>query len=81
MKQRSQIGKYIRKEDVLNAKTGREFVTPNNKSYTFNYSKEGAKYTFIITYKGHNMRISESDFNRTPIDSLLQTMEQGLQIV
>ena len=79
LKQHNQIGKYTKKEDVLNAKVGRIFVTPKNNEYTFNYKKEGRKYIFIISYKGYNMQISESDFNRTPIDTLIDVMKKSIK--
>ena len=50
MKQVNQIGKYTKKDDVLLAKAGRTFVTPNNKEYIFDFLKEGSKYIFIINY-------------------------------
>lgn len=80
MKQHNQIGKYTKKEDVLNAKVGRIFVTPKNNEYMFNYQKEGKKYIFIITWNGYNMKISESDFNRTPIDTLIEAIKKGSKI-
>ena len=80
MKQHNQIGKRYRKLEILEAKKGRTFVTPNNKEYQFDFIKEGNKYTFVIIYKGNRMRMSESDFNRTNIDSLLNSIEQGLLI-
>lgn len=80
LKPSSQIGKYTKKEEVLNAKVGRIFVTPKNNEYTFNYRKEGRKYIFIISYKGYNMQVSESDFNRTPIDTLIEILKKGIAI-
>jgi len=44
MKQHNQTGKYIKKQDRLDAKKGRTFITPNNDEYTFDdYYKEGRK--------------------------------------
>jgi hypothetical protein len=80
MKQHNQIGKYTKKEEVLLAKSGKTFVTPNNKSWVFSYVKQGNKYIFCIEYKGYKMHIPESDFNKTNIDDLLCTMEQGMAI-
>jgi len=68
------------KEEVLSAISGKTFVTPNNKSYVFSYTKHGSKYIFCIEYKGYKMQIAESDFNRTKIDDLLCAMEQGVAI-
>lgn len=78
MKQRNQIGKYTKKEDILNAKYGKTFVTPNNKNYVFTYRKEGKKYIFIIEYKDHKMQVTEHDFNTHSIDVLIETIEREL---
>jgi len=80
MKQHNQIGKYTKKEEVLSAKSGKTFITPNNKSYIFTYTKYDSKYIFCIEYKGYKMLITESDFNKTKIDDLLCTMERGIAI-
>jgi hypothetical protein len=80
MKQVNQIGKYTKKEDVLMAKSGKTFVTPNNKEYIFDFEKEGRKYIFVINYLGYRMRINESDFNRTNIDDLLCSIEKSIQV-
>lgn len=80
MKQVNQVGKYTKKDDVLTAKAGRTFVTPNNKKYVFDFTKEGRKYIFVINYLGYKMRISESDFNRANIDDLLCSMEKSIQV-
>jgi hypothetical protein len=80
MKQVNQIGKYTKKDDVLMAKAGRTFVTPNNKEYIFDFIKEGRKYIFVIYYLGYKMRINESDFNRTNIDDLLCSIEKSIQV-
>jgi len=76
MKQHNQIGKYTKKEEFLNGYKGRTFVTPKNKEYVFDYTKEGNKYIFIIGYQGKRMQIRESDFNKHKIDDLLSLMEQ-----
>lgn len=81
MKQHNKIGKYTKKEEVLLAKSGKTFVTPNNKSYVFTYTKHGSKYIFCIEYLGYKMHITESDFNKTNIDDLLCTMEKGMSII
>lgn len=60
------------------AKAGRTFITPANKQYVFDFTKEGSAYIFIIAYMGHRMRIKESDFNRLNIDDLLKTMEDSI---
>ena len=80
MKQVNQIGKYTKKDDVLMAKAGRTFVTPNNKEYIFDFIKEGRKYIFVINYLSYKMRINESDFNRTNIDDLLCSIEKSIQV-
>ena len=80
MKQHNQIGKYTKKEEVLKAKSGRTFVTPKNKEYVFSYEKEGNKYIFVINYLGKKWRIKESDFNRSNIDDLLESIEKSNEI-
>lgn len=80
MKQINQIGKYTKKDDVLMVKAGRTFVTPNNKEYIFDFTKEGRKYIFVINYLGYKMRINESDFNRANIDDLLCLIEKSIQV-
>lgn len=80
MIQRNQVGKKRRKDDVLDAKKGRNWVTPKNRTYQFDYERVGNKYFYIIIYKGSRMKIPESDFNRTDIDSLLDSMDDGLNI-
>jgi hypothetical protein len=78
LKQNNKIGKRVKKDDFLDAKVGRTFVTPLNREFIFNYRKEGRKYIFILTYRGHNMQVKESDFNLTPIDDLLMIMDNEL---
>jgi hypothetical protein len=80
MKQINQIGKYTKKHEVLSAKSGKTFVTPNNKTYVFDFTQEGRKYIFIINYMGYRMRISESDFNKSNIDDLLNSIEKSISI-
>jgi len=63
MKQHNQISKYIKKQDRLDAKKGRTFITPNNNEYTFDdYYKEGKKYIYVIGYKGTQFEVAEQDF-------------------
>jgi len=63
MKQHNQIGKYTKKQDRLDAKKGRTFITPNNDEYTFDdYYKEGRKYIYVIGYKGTQFEVAEQDF-------------------
>jgi hypothetical protein len=78
MKQINQIGKYTKKENVLLAKKGKTFVTPQNRTYVFDYKKTGNKYMFIICYKGYRMQVKETDFNRSDIDDLLSVMENSI---
>ena len=75
MKQVNQIGKYTKKEDVLNGKKGRSFITPKNRSYIFDYEKVGNIYHFIVVYDGGRFRMKESEFNRYNIDDLLDSIE------
>ena len=78
LKQTNQIGKRVKKDEFLTAKVGRTFVTPLNREFIFNYRKEGRKYIFILTYRGHNMQIKESEFNLSPIDEILKMMDKEL---
>lgn len=78
MLQRSQIGKYYKKDEILDAKVGKTFVSPNNKEYSFDYRKEGRKYIMIVIFKGHRMQVKESDFNRFTIDELISVIENEL---
>ncbi len=78
MKQHNQIGKYTTKDEILLAKKGKTFITPSNNSYVFDFKKEGRKYIFIIDFKGFKMQINEPDFNKTPIDTLLNVMQQSI---
>lgn len=80
MIQHNQVGKYKRKDAILDAKRGKTFVTPKNKSYVFDYTKRGAKYIYVVIYAGHRMQILESDFTKVSIDDLLDAMEQGIGI-
>ena len=78
MKQHNQIGKYTRKDEVLNAKVGKTFVTPENKKYTFDYRKEGRRYIFIIGYNGYNMQVTEAVYNLHSIDVLINAMQKEI---
>jgi len=69
-----------RKEDILNAKINKTFITPLNREYIFNYRKEGNKYIYIISFEGNSMQIKESDFNLIKIDSLIDAIIEGLKI-
>jgi hypothetical protein len=80
MKQINQIGKYTRKQEIIDAKRGRTFITPQNRNYVFDYNKVGAKYIFIINYLDKRWQITESDFNRTNIDDLLKSIELSNKI-
>ena len=71
----NQIGKYRKKEAVLDAKKNRTWVTPQNKEYQFDYRKEGRSYIFILIYNGLKMQIKESDYNKHSIDDLLNIMK------
>jgi hypothetical protein len=69
-----------RKEDILNAKANKTFITPLNREYIFNYRKEGNKYIYIISFEGNSMQIKESDFNLNKIDILIDAIIEGLKI-
>lgn len=69
-----------RKEDILNAKVNKTFMTPLNREYIFNYRKVGNKYIYIISFEGNSMQVKESDFNITKIDVLIDAIIAGLKI-
>lgn len=78
MFQSKEIGKYTKKEDVLNTKVGRTFVLPSGKSYEFTeYRKEGRKYIFLVTYKGTRCQVKESDFYSN-IENILTAIDKEL---
>lgn len=78
MIQHNQIGKYRKKDDVLNAKVGATFVTPKGRTYKFNYEKVGRKYIFILEYRDTKMQVKEVDYNRSNTDDLLQLIDNEL---
>ena len=69
-----------RKEDILNAKVNKTFVTPLNREYIFNYRKVGNKYIYIISFEGNSMQIKESDYNLNRIDLFIDAIIEGLKI-
>jgi hypothetical protein len=70
MIQANQIGK---KRDYRQAQEGRQFLSPNGKTYSY---AKGSRGIIVIEYLGHRMQIKTKDFNSTPIDSLLGVMEK-----
>lgn len=75
MLQRSEIGRKRSKQSVYDAKKGKTFVTPQNRSYQFDYRIEGRKYIVILCYNNQRMQVSEVDYNRIDTDTLLKSME------
>lgn len=80
MKQFNQIGKRIKKDDFLNARRGRTFVSPQNKEYQLDYEKIGRIYHIVIIYLGKRWRMNEPDFNRSNINDILNSIENSNQI-
>ena len=81
MKKVNKIGKYTLKDEVLNGKVGRTFLLPCGKEYQFKeYRKEGRRYIFVITYKGHNCQLPESDYNKINLCSFFTQMDKDLLI-
>ena len=79
MKQHNQIGKRPQKIEILEAKKGRTFVTPKGREYIFDFEQvTPRKIHFIVVYGGKRWRMSESDFNRTPIDSIIDSIERAI---
>lgn len=68
----------MKKQEYLETKKGKKYITPNNKEYIFDYNKVGSKYIFIIEYKGYKMQLKEYEFNTTNIDQLLTCMENSI---
>jgi hypothetical protein len=69
MLQSKEIGKY---RNSMEAKIGRTFISPKGKEYS--YSK-GSRGIVVIEYLGARMQVKVSDYKSTPIDSLLNTMQ------
>ena len=69
-----------RKEDILNAKVNKTFITPLDREYIFNYRKVGNKYIYIISFENNSMQIEESDYNLNKIDVLIDAIIEGLKI-
>lgn len=75
MIQHNQIGKRKKKEDLLDAKKGRTFVTPQNRSYTIlDWKKESNKYFLTLQFEGKDFQISEKDFNKFDTDTMLSQL-------
>jgi hypothetical protein len=69
-----------KKEEILDTKKGRTWVTPHGKSYQIDWDKVGNKYFIILIYKGHRMKLTESDWNKGDIDTFIKVMEEGLKV-
>ena len=67
-----------KKDQILDARKGRTWVTPKNREYQIDRRKEGRKYIIILIYKGNRMQVSESDYNLIPTDTLLDAIEKEL---
>ena len=78
MNQISPFGKKTTKQEYLDAKSGRTWITPQNKEYIFNYRKDGQRYVFILTYKGVNIQVKEIDYNKSNIDDILQSIDNEI---
>lgn len=80
MIQHNQVGKYRKKDEVLDAKIGRTFVLPSGKKYVFEkYEKIGQKYIFTISYKGNKCQFKEVDYNTIDMELFLCNMEEEIQ--
>ncbi len=74
--QHNQVGKYKKKESVLDARKGRTYLTPLNNQYTFiDYKKQGRQYVFKIEYKGKMYEISEKDYMHYTQDYILSKLK------
>lgn len=69
MLQAKEIGK---RRNSMEAKIGRTFVSPKGREYS--YSK-GSRGIVVIEYLGVKMQIKVSDYKNTPIDSLLDVIQ------
>jgi poly(3-hydroxyalkanoate) synthetase len=75
MMQHNQVGKYRKKESILDARKGRIYITPLNNQYTFiDYKKHSNEYVFIIEYKGHLYHVREKDYMQYTQDCLLSKL-------
>jgi len=73
-------GRKTRKEDVLNATAGKNYISPKGREYTFDYRKEGRRYIMIFIYDGFKMQMSEGDFNTTNPDELIDIIIRDSKI-
>lgn len=78
MFQRSEVGKRRSKLSVMEAKKGHTFITPQRRSYIFDFEKVGNKYIVILIYKDKRMQVSEVDYNTIPTDTLLLAIDNEL---
>ena len=79
MFQASQIGKYRKKEEVLNAKKGHTFITPKNREYQLDWEKIGNKFIIVVIYQGIRCQVKESIYNKTNTDDIIDTIIRDLQ--
>lgn len=57
------------KEEVLNAKLNKTYVTPKGLQYTFvEWYKMGRIYHFIIEHRGKRINFKESDYKSMDLD-------------
>ena len=76
MIQYNQIGKYRKKESILNAKKGLLYITPENREYTFiDFKKVGRTYIFTLQYKSTFFDISEKEYMNSNDDSMLSKFD------
>jgi hypothetical protein len=68
-------------QEFLEAKKGKEFTAVDGRKYSFDYTKEGRKYTFIIIYNNNRMRMKPTEFHSMPITTILNVMDNGMAIV
>lgn len=69
MIQHNQIGKRHKKNDILNAKKGRTYTTPEGRQYKIiDWYKIGRIYHIIVLYKETRANFKESDYNTTDLD-------------
>jgi len=76
MKQHNQIGKYTKKQDRLDAKKGRTFITPNNDEYTFD-----EKQAAIIQQAQKHSKYAVSALLYDDIDTAVQNLEAALSLL
>ena len=57
----------------MDGKIGRTFVSPKGREYSY---EKGPRGIVVVSYMGLRMQVKTRDYNSTPIDDLLSTIEK-----